>query len=247
MYSHLSRKQNGDVRINPHLRLYNPTQVYHALVENDSITKWLMFIANHYMPRPRKILLIYPCSAKKPYQFSRSYRQLYSTLNQLGDEREEIHLVTISEPFGLVPEEFYGVKTKWHDWKNDWYDCPGLFRWWCTKHKLPYSEEHLEACIDILASYVARFLERARSRKTYSKIIGFVRTYTSTLEKRKDHTHRRIIEKAAELARVKVTLIPSRRDIRKIVKNHGRLAWDMYGVAHPAAQARLLQTLRHAL
>ncbi|MEM3013937.1 MAG: DUF5591 domain-containing protein [Candidatus Bathyarchaeia archaeon] len=232
---------------NPLLKFYNPTEVYSALTSNKNILGWLDFVANHYLPEPRKVLLLYPCSTVKPYHVSRSYKILFSTLSQLGEKRKNVHLVTISEPFGLVPEEFYGVKTEWHDWEKDWYDCPGLFRWWCSKHGQPYCRQHLDASIEILASNIASFLKRVKTKRIYSQIIAFVRTYSSNLSKKDDHTHRRIIERASQLSNVKVKLLPTKSQINQIVSKRGRLAWDLYGVAHPYAQSKLLTYLRRIL
>jgi archaeosine synthase len=244
----ISAGKAKDVRIAREMCFYNPEEVYTALTRCKSIKKWLGFISNHYVPASNKeILLIFPCSTRKPYPESRSYRMLFKTLEVLGDKRRAIHVATISEPFGLIPEEFYGKRTRWHDWQNDWYDCPGLFEWWCRKHKQPYNQEYADKSIELLSNHVADFLAKVKSRKSYSDIIAFVRTYSSKLERKRDHTHRRIIEKAAESSGVKVTVLPPRKVVSNIVKSRGRLAWDLYGVAHPLAQQYLLRHLSGVL
>jgi archaeosine synthase len=232
------------VNISQDLTCYNPYEVYLTLTTNNEVIKWLKFISNYYIPRKAKILLIYPCSADKPYHESRSYKILFKTLAKLKERRKEIHLMTISEPFGLVPEEFYGVKTPWHDWSKSWYDCPGLFEWWCRKHGQPYSKEFLEKSIQILADYIAKFFIRVKELNIYSKIIAFVRTFSSKLEVRYDYTHRRIIELAASLAKIRVDLLPPKEIVAEIVLKKGRFAWDMYGVSHPMAQNYLLNYLK---
>jgi archaeosine synthase len=222
--------------------------VYKALTSNRTVIGWLEFISNHYLPpSDKKVLLIYPCSTEKPYPKSRSYKTLFRTLQALGDKKEEVHLVTISEPFGLVPEEFYAEKNQWHDWKNEWYDCPGLFEWWCDKYNQVYSDEFLDKSIECLSAYVARFLVKAKTEGCYKKTIAFVRSYTSLLQTKKDHTHRRIIERAAEIAEVDVQILPPRGVVSRIVRERGRMAWDMYGVAHPLAQEYLLRYLKGVL
>ncbi|RSN71494.1 DUF5591 domain-containing protein [Candidatus Methanodesulfokora washburnensis] len=245
IYRRISLKRAKGVKIERSLCFYNPHEVYTALTNNSEVRKWLEFISNHYTPPKAKILLIYPCSAEKPYHESRSYRRLFSTLSKLGERRKDVHVVTISEPFGLVPEEFYGKKNYWHDWKNSWYDCPGLFEWWCKKYGQPYSKEYLEKCIQILASYVAKFFIKAT--ESYSRIIAFVRTFSSRLEVRDDYTHRRIVELAAKIAKVRVDMLPSKELIAEIVLKRGRFAWDMYGVSHPIAQDYLLNYLIEVL
>jgi archaeosine synthase len=248
LYKGISSRKGMGVTIKRNLCFYNPREVYKAVTQEPCVIQWLNFISNHYLPPPNKtILLIFPCSNQKPYHKSRSYRMLSETLATLGRKRSKIHLMTISEPFGLVPEEFYEKKSKWHDWQNDWYDCPGLFKWWCNKHNQPYSQKHVDKTIDHLADCVAEFLLKAKSKNRYSKIIAFVRTYTSGLTIKKDHTHRRIIEKAAEIAKVDVQILPDKRLVSRIVKTRGRMAWDMYGVAHPIAQDYLKRHLKGIL
>jgi len=223
---------------------YNTHDVLAALKQNEQITTWLKFISNHYIPDRRDVLLIYPCSADKPYYRSRSYVQLHKTLSKLGKDRRRVHVMTISEPFGLVPEEFYDKKTRWHDWRNDWYDCPGLFEWWCKKHGTRYSEAEADESIEILSRYVARFLKKVESRRRYKRIIAFVRTCSSNLKKTRDQTHRRILEQAASMSGVKVQMMPRPKLVSSIVKESGHYGWDMYGVAHPKAQDYLYKQLR---
>ena len=248
LYRKISSGKGNGVRIKKSLCFYNPKDVYNALMTNGDVVKWIRFICNHYSPpADKKIMLIYPCSNTKPYHKSRSYKVLSKTLDTLGDKGKNIHLVTISEPFGLVPEEYYQKKTKWHDWENEWYDCPGLFEWWCNKYNQPFSKEYLDKCIEILAIHIAQFFRKVDSKNCYSEIIAFVRTCTSQLKERDDHTHLRIIERAAQIANVKVTILPGQDLVSKIVENKGRMAWDMYGVSHPMAQECLLKYLKGVL
>jgi archaeosine synthase len=248
IYEEISVRKGKGVHIGPDLCFYNPEDVYRALRSNKTIMKWLEFISNHYLPpSDKKVLLIYPCSTEKPYPKSRSYKMLSKTLQALGAKKKEVHLVTISEPFGLVPEEFYDEKNRWHDWKNEWYDCPGLFEWWCDKHKQAYSDEYLEKSIECLSTYVAKFLIKAKTKGCYEEMIAFVRSYTSELQIKKDHTHKRIIERASEIANVRIEILPDKHLVSRIVRRRGRMAWDMYGVAHPIAQAYLLRHLKGIL
>lgn len=147
----------------------------------------------------------------------------------------------------MSQKNFSGKKTRWHDWENSWYDCPGLFQWWCDRNNQPYSQDFLDKSIELLAGYLAKFFKKARDERYYEKIIAFVRTYSSNLEKKKDHTHRRILEIAAEIANVNIEILPPPSVVVNIVKKKGRFAWDMYGVAHPMAQQYLLKRLKAVL
>ncbi len=237
------RRGNG-VTIRRDLCLYSPEEVYKVLIGHPTVVGWLRFISEKYRPPKEKdVLLFYPCSAVKPYHRSRSYTALFKTLGKLGQAAGRVHVVTVSEPFGLVPQEFYTASV----WEDQWYDCPGLFEWWCKRHNIPYSTEYLEASLNILSHHVAQFLTRVQSSRTYAHIIAFVRTYTSMLEQRKDHTHRRILENAAKLSSVEIRILPSRHDVAHIVQKYGKVAWDMYGVAHPMAQSYLMRYLKEIL
>jgi len=221
------------------LCFYSPKEVYEALTSsNGRVKKWLSFISENYLPPPeKKILLLYPCSAVKPYHLSRSYKVLYATLDTLSQElRKKIHVVTVSEPFGLVPEEYY---EKW----TEWYDCPGLFEWWCRKNGVEYDEAIVSKSIEILASYIARYLERTRNH--YTRRIAFIRTYTSSV-KPSESTHRKMIELASSKSGIQIELHPPKDIVEKIVQLRGRNAWDFYGVAHPFAQEYLASILTEA-
>lgn len=246
LYYEISMKKGKNVKILPELCAYTPREVYELLLTNNRIKSWFKIIGNHYYPdQSKKILLLYPCSTTKPFWESRSYKALFNTLGELSQYREYIHLVTISEPFGLVPEDFYKKKGEGYDWNNEWYDVPGLFEWWVKRKKLPYEKEYLDKSIEIIAKNIAQYLEKTKD--IYKKRIAFVRTYSSSLKKKDDHTHRRMIEAASKIAGVKVDILPSRYLVKKIVKKHGKFAWDMYGVAHPEAQEYLKRHLKSAI
>lgn len=229
------------MNIDPTLCLYSPKQVHDAILHHNTISNWLKFVSNKYQYPRKKVILIYPCSTTKPYNKSQSYRQLFKTLSRLRqDQVERVHIMTISEPFGLVPIEFCNESFTW-------YDCPGLFEWWCNRHKIDYDEEYLNKSIDLLADCVGESLRRALTDFGYEEIVGFVRTHTSSLDLRKDHTHRRILERVSEKFGIDIKLLPSKSVVKKVVRNRGRFAWDMYGPGHPIAQETLLRYLREKL
>jgi archaeosine synthase len=247
IYGNESEFNGNGCIINPELCFYEPKQIKKALTENRNILTWLKFISEDYIPDRKKILLIYPCSTIKPYNKSRSYSALFKTINNLEQLRNDVHLVTISEPFGLVPEEFYGKNTKWHNWADDWYDCPGLYEWWCTKYGLPYDSIDAQECINILANYISNFLKRVDKLGIYVKKIALVRTYSSNLEQKIDHIHRRIIEIACNKSKSSIEILPDYHMVEKVVRERGKFAWDMYGVAHPLIQEILYDRLKNIL
>ncbi len=55
-------------------------------------------------PPHKKVLLILPCSAKKPYSFSRSHKAFAKVIRECGNDRV-VHEVIITSPLGVVPRE----------------------------------------------------------------------------------------------------------------------------------------------
>lgn len=73
-------------------------------------------------PPHKKILLLLPCSAKKPYSFSKTHRAFRRAINESGNQRI-IHEVIITSPLGIVPRElelFYPAQN---------YDIPVTRTW----------------------------------------------------------------------------------------------------------------------
>jgi archaeosine synthase len=55
-------------------------------------------------PPSKKILLLLPCSAKKPYSSSKTHRIIRSTMAEIAN-RHVVHEVVITSPLGVVPKE----------------------------------------------------------------------------------------------------------------------------------------------
>ncbi|MEM4257831.1 MAG: archaeosine synthase subunit alpha [Candidatus Thermoplasmatota archaeon] len=61
-------------------------------------------LSRYAKPSSAKILLLLPCSARKPYSFSPSHRRFQSVLQQV-ENSACIHEVMVTSPLGLVPRE----------------------------------------------------------------------------------------------------------------------------------------------
>ncbi|MCK4995460.1 MAG: DUF5591 domain-containing protein [Thermoplasmatales archaeon] len=61
-------------------------------------------IVNYKKPKSAKILLLLPCSAKKPYSFSKSHKFFRDKLISSGNPFV-VHEVIVTSPMGLVPRE----------------------------------------------------------------------------------------------------------------------------------------------
>lgn len=69
------------------------------------IKRFQSFLLSRYSkPKSAKILLLLPCSAKKPYSFSKSHRlfkQQFETIKNMG----VVHEVILTSPLGVVPRD----------------------------------------------------------------------------------------------------------------------------------------------
>ncbi len=234
LYRTVSSRVGKGVKIKKSLCFYSPEEVYKGLASNPDIKKWHNFMAKTYVPERKDVLLIYPCSTVKPYNRSRSYQQLYQYLDRLNGKREQIQVMTISEPFGLVPDQYFSG--------FEWYDCPGLFEWWCRRYKQEYDKEYLDRSIEIISDNVGKTLKRVGQE--YKKIIACVRTYSSALDQKDDHTHRRMLELASRRYHLDIEILPTKNQIKNLVNERGTFAWDMYGVAHPKVLKSLLRQIK---
>ena len=59
-------------------------------------------VLDRYRPPSTQILVILPCSAKKPYSLSQSHRRF---ITAIGDYRGNIHELILTSPLGTVPRE----------------------------------------------------------------------------------------------------------------------------------------------
>jgi archaeosine synthase len=217
------------------ITLKNPNEVYNALKNDKTIKSWLKFISEKYVPPKSKVCIFYPCTSIKPFSKSQSYRQLFKTLDKIPSHLNFIHIYTVSEPFGIIPFEIF-------DQVPD-YDCPGLFEWWCKRNGEIFDRKYQDKSVRILADYSSKFLKKIHNCQK----IALVRSYSSSLEKRNDHTHRRILELASKLSGERIDIIPNKRTVKKVVEIRGRYAWDRYGPSHPIVQDMLLKKINKIL
>ena len=88
-----------------------------------AILDWIRFIDEEYSspPEQNKVLILLPCSARKPYRFSRSHRRFLEHIRNSNP-----HQVMVTAPLGLVPRDLERIWPACHydipvtgDWDND--------------------------------------------------------------------------------------------------------------------------------
>ncbi len=97
-------------------------------------------IERYEKPNSAKILLLLPCSAKKPYSSSKSH-QLFNRAISTTPNRYVIHEVIITSPLGIVPREMEYTYPAAH------YDISTIGRW---------EKEEIEMINDVLEKYIKK-------------------------------------------------------------------------------------------
>ena len=101
------------------------------------ITDWVDFIKNRYeMPNGLDdVLILLPCSARKPYSSSRSHKAFRRAINH-----SSAHEVIVTSPLGLVPRDLEEV------WPAGHYDIPVTGDW--TLDEIERVKEMLDSLVE---------------------------------------------------------------------------------------------------
>lgn len=84
------------------------------------VTRFAQRVLERYRAPESDVLLLLPCSARKPYSTSRSHRLFAMAL---GETRRRLHELILTSPLALVPRELEGV------YPAASYDVPVTGRW----------------------------------------------------------------------------------------------------------------------
>ncbi len=108
-------------------------------------------IDRYKKPKKAKILLLLPCSAKKPYSFSKSH-SFFRRATQSTNNPEIIHEIIITSPMGLVPRELeliYPASNYDIPVTGKWFECEkklinSLLKKYLKKNKYDFVISHLK-------------------------------------------------------------------------------------------------------
>ncbi len=117
------------------------------------VTRYAKRVLNRYRAPESEVLLLLPCSARKPYSKSRSHRLFAGAL---GSWRKRIHEVILTSPLAVVPRELEEVYPAAH------YDVPVTGRWDLEER------DWLLRCLDA-------YLERSSYKKIIVHLDGELR------------------------------------------------------------------------
>lgn len=86
-------------------------------------------ISVYRKPEHKRILLLLPCSAKKPYHISKSHRAFASAIHTAQHDTL-VHEVIVTSPLGIVPRELDAC------YPANSYDIPVTGEWKCEEKKM---------------------------------------------------------------------------------------------------------------
>ncbi len=133
-------------------------------IQRPEVERFRRRLADRYRkPASTRIMLVLPCSARKPYSESRTHRTLDMALQRVGN-RPTIHEVIMTSPLGLVPRELeraypaahYDLPVTGH-WDEDEKEMVrGVIRGMLTGNRYDHVVVHLD---DVEAAIVAPVLD----------------------------------------------------------------------------------------
>ncbi|MGA1848549.1 MAG: DUF5591 domain-containing protein, partial [Thermoplasmatota archaeon] len=97
---------------------------YREDLNNPDFRLWGSRMVNEYTPlEGRSIVLLLPCSARKPYSSSRTHQRIRDILKPIKRWRKAVHQIVITSPLGAVPMELEDLYPASH------YDIPVTGEW----------------------------------------------------------------------------------------------------------------------
>ncbi len=144
---HAGTLRIADLEHGDYLEKYTPIQketlyfISDASIRRPEVRRWHERVEERFTPpKNTELVLLFPCSAKKPYSFSRShtlYRRVVK--DALGSGIFRVHELILTSPFGVVPRE----------WE------------WLTKYDIVvtghWSEEEIKPAAGLLAKILEKY------------------------------------------------------------------------------------------
>lgn len=120
-------------------------------------------VLERYTPPELDILLLLPCSARKPYSSSNSHQRF---IRALGKNRKFVHEMIVTSPMGIVPRELEltypaahydtAVTGYWDAEEREW--VAGILEKYLSKHSYQYVVAHVEGAYKQICEAVAEKL-----------------------------------------------------------------------------------------
>ncbi len=172
----LERSRKSNPKLDPELTAYTPGETV-SLLKHPKIKEWMNKMRGFKIPEKYKLIVLVPCAKTKPWGLTRPKKSdlynAYHRILEMANAGElpingEIYFITISEPLGVVPQDF------WDEFPQ--YDNPGLFKDPVMrsgglftkdypktplgkKEIIPFDEEAYDTAINSLAGEIGAFMD----------------------------------------------------------------------------------------
>lgn len=212
-----NRATKNKVDFDPSMTAYTPGETL-QLLKHPKVQSWFNKMRNFKIPENYGTVILVPCAATKPWGFSckSDFYKGYNKIRQqvINGEIEPVYFVSISEPLGVVPEEFWGDDPSK---LFPQYDNPGLFKdtvlqtgmltkdWSKSpigkKREMPFDDLAANQAIEILGTEIGNFIKNNKQHR----FVSFVENPDKT-----SSTHSRMLNIAERVAG-----IPIARNLKK--------------------------------
>ena len=178
----ISKSLKRNPNLNPELTAYTPGETL-KLLGHKKIREWFKLMSSFKIPQQYDmahggLVILVSCAATKPWGFGCKRGDFYKYYNEIRRDAQSgktrpVYFVTISEPLGVVPEEYWGDNP---DKIFPQYDNPGLFKdtalqsgmttkAWAksplgSKREMPFDDESFNVSIQVLGKEIADFIKR---------------------------------------------------------------------------------------
>jgi len=151
------------------------------LILSSEVEATVRLILDTWEPTPgKRILLILPCSARKPYRTSPSQKRYLRAMHAVRGAEEAVEVATLSGVFGIVPRRFE--------------DLPAVLGYNLSLNRSKHTRGKHREIIEVLSTRVGDFLKKHGAH--YSCILFYGRDrYVSVI-------NRAVSEMALENVRV---------------------------------------------
>ncbi len=117
------------------------------LILSSKVEAAVRLILDTWEPTPgKRILLILPCSARKPYRTSPSQQLYLRAVYAVPGAREVVEVVTLSGVFGIVPRQFE--------------DLPSVLEYNLSLNRSKHTRGKRREIIEVLSTRVGDFLRK---------------------------------------------------------------------------------------
>jgi archaeosine synthase len=153
------------------------------------VIRWRRRLEERYQrPRGAKVLLLVPCSARKPYSLSQSHMRFREALRMSG-RADVVHEVIVTSPLGLVPRELelfypaqdYDIPVTGHWDRDERRMAEEMVSWLVASQRYDLVISHLgderEPVNSVLTDFIDTSLGSPGSRESLRRLEETVRTH----------------------------------------------------------------------